>query len=259
MNQPPIELFGVKILEPVTTFTDLIVAVVCFYAFFKLISSGRKERVFRYLKMYFLLMALATTLGGLIGHAFLYKFSTTLELPEWMIRFIEDAPLLISGEEAYVWKLPGWIISMLSIMFVERAAIEHVQPIVHPRVGKSFRIVNIIELSLFMLITFITLNFKYVEIHSGYGLMFVVMSLQLYAFIKTRNEASKYFLIGVAAAAVAGIIYLSQYSLHVYFNYSDISHTFMAIAAAFFYVGASKLIVLKPQDIVVGKQPNTAS
>lgn len=259
MEQPPIEIFDVKILEPVTTATDLLVSAVCFYAFYKLVKSGRKERVFYYLKMYFLLMGIATTFGGLIGHAFLYKFPATLVLPGWLEQFINDVWFLNSGDEAYLWKLPGWFVSMLSIMFVERASIQHVSPIVSSRVSMSFRVVNLIELAVFMLITFITLNFRYVEIHSGYGLMFVVLSLQLYAFIKTREEGSKYFLFGVATAAIAALFFMNEISLHPYFNYTDISHTIMAIAAALFYIGSRKLKVLEPDDILVGRQPRTIS
>lgn len=240
--QPSIELFGIMIQEPVTTFTDLIVSAVCFYAFYKLIAMQKQGKLFIYLKMYFLLMGIATTFGGVIGHAFLYKFPATYELPEAVNNFIDSIAFLVSEEEAYAWKLPGWIISMLSIMFVERAAIEHVRPIVRPIVGKSFRVVNLVELFTFMLITFITLNFHYVEIHSGYGLMFVVLSLQLYAYVKTRDEGSKLFLIGVAWAAVAALFYMYEVGLNKWFNHNDISHTLMAVAAYFFYLGARKMV-----------------
>ena len=222
MEQPPIELLGVKILEPVTTFTDLIVAAVCFYAFYKILQQQRKEKVFLFLKYYFLTMGIATTFGGLIGHGFLYYFS-------------------------FGWKLPGWITSMLSIMMIERASIEHARPLISLRTANSFRIINTIELLTFMAITMYTLNFRFVEIHSGYGLMIVVLSLQLFVYLKTRNAGSGYFLIGVFFAAISALIYMNEIALHAYFNHYDISHIFMAIAAWVFYLGAKNLEIVNPK------------
>ena len=93
-------LFGIKIDEPVVTLTDLLVSVLCFIFAYKIHQNNSSEKVFSYFKLYFLIMGIATALGGIIGHAFMYNFS-------------------------FYWKLPGWITSMISIMFVERAAIEH--------------------------------------------------------------------------------------------------------------------------------------
>jgi len=224
MAQPPIELFGVEILEPVTTFTDLIVSAVCFYAFYWLQKSGRTKKVFVFLKYYFLTMGIATAFGGLIGHAFLYLFS-------------------------FGWKLPGWIISMLSIMLLERASIEHARPLITKKLAQTFRVVNMVELLTFIAITMYTLNFRFVEIHSGYGLMFVVLSLQLYVYLKTRNTASRYFLIGVFWAAVSALIYMNELSLHTYMNHYDMSHLVMAIAAFYFFKGAKYLTIVDPQDV----------
>jgi len=224
MAQPPIELFGIEILEPVTTFTDLIVSAVCFYAFYWLQKSDRKKRVFVFLKYYFLTMGIATALGGLIGHGFLYLFS-------------------------FGWKLPGWITSMFSIMLLERASIEHARPLISKKLAQTFRVVNMVELITFMTITMYTLNFRFVEIHSGYGLMFVVLSLQLYVYLKTRNAASRYFLIGVFWAAVSALIYMNELSLHVYMNHYDMSHLLMAIAAFYFFKGAKNLTIVELQHV----------
>lgn len=211
-----IVLMGVRIDEPVVTLTDLLVSVLCFIFFYKLHRSGKKEKVFLYFKIYFLVMGIATTLGGLIGHAFLYHFS-------------------------FFWKLPGWITSMISIMFVERAAIEHTRIRLSASIVKVLGVVNIIEFLTFLTLTIITLDFFFVEFHSGYGLMFVVLSLEGFLFLKTKNRASGLMLVGVAFAALAALFFMNKISPHQWFNYLCISHVFMAIAAIFFYLGASKI------------------
>lgn len=217
-----IELFGIIIQEPIASFTDLIVSAVCFYAFYKINKAGFTERVFTFFKFYFLLMGIATVLGGLLGHAFMYYID-------------------------FAWKLPGWLVSMFSIMLVERASIEHSSILLRPGIVKAFKIVNTIELAVFVFLTFYFLDFFFVEFHSGYGLMFVVLSLQGFLYLKTKNEASKTLLIGVAVAAVAALIFMNELAPHPWFNHLALSHTIMAVSAWFFYKGVMKIDMSKIQ------------
>lgn len=211
-----IQIFGLRVDEPIVTLTDLLVSFLCFYFYYRIQKSGKKEKVFLYFKIYFLNMGIATLFGGLIGHAFLYNFS-------------------------FYWKLPGWIMSMISIMFVERAAIEHTRIWLSESIIKVFRVINILEFLTFLTLTITTLNFFFVEFHSGYGLMFVVLSLEGFLFVKTKNKASKLMLVGVGFAALAALFFMNKISPHQWFNYLSISHVLMAVAATFFYAGTKKI------------------
>lgn len=224
-------IFGVRIDEPVVTITDLLVSGLCFIFAWKLFKGKQSERVFRFFTLYFLVMGLATLLGGIIGHAFLYRFS-------------------------FYWKLPGWISSMISIMFVERAAIEHTRIRLSHTLVKVFRMVNILEFMVFLTLTILSLNFFFVEFHSGYGLMFVVLSLEGYLYLKTRNEASKNILIGVAFAAIAALFFMNKISPHQWFNYISVSHVLMAIAAIFFYRGAIRIDMSNVKKLKLDKTEN---
>ncbi len=211
-----ISLLGIRIDEPIVTITDLLVSVLCFIYACKIHRSGKPEKTFLYFKLYFFVMGIATLLGGIIGHAFLYAFS-------------------------FYWKLPGWITSMISIMLVERAAINHTRIWLKDSVVKVLGILNIIEFLTFLTLTITSLNFFFVEFHSGYGLMFVVLFLESFLFIKTKNEGTKFILIGVGFAALAAIFFMNKISPHQWFNYAATSHIFMAIAATFFYIGTTKI------------------
>ena len=209
-------IFGVRIDEPIVTITDLLVSVLCFVYSWKLFRLDKKEKVFHYFTIYFFVMGIATLLGGIIGHAFLYKFS-------------------------FYWKLPGWVTSMISIMFVERAAIEHTRIWLNESIVKVFKVINILEFLTFLTLTITTLNFFFVGFHSGYGLMFVVLSLEGFLYLKTKNEAGRYMLIGVGFAALAALFFISKISPHQWFNYIATSHIFMALAATFFYHGTIRI------------------
>ncbi len=216
MDQTTISILGIRIDEPVATLTDLVVAAVCFYAASRIYRWKERNDLFFYLKYYFLTMGLATTMGGLLGHGFFYLFP-------------------------FYWKLPGWLMSMFSVMLIERAAIEHVTPLIGKKLARSFKIINLIELCTFVVVTYSTLNFFFVEVHTAYGLLFVVGSLQLFNFYRTRNAASKYFLIAVAISALAALIFMNEITLGRWFNHFDISHTIMAFSAWFFYRAAKEL------------------
>ena len=133
-GQPTIEILGLPIMEPMVTFTDFWITAVCLYAFFRLRAKGLSGRIHRYMRYYFLILAIATFLGGILGHAFQYAV----------------------GIE---WKLPGWLISMIAVMAIERASIFQAQPYFSNRFGRLLEWFNVIELITFAVITFITLNF----------------------------------------------------------------------------------------------------
>ncbi len=243
-----IYLAGIRIDEPVTVLTDLIVSAVCFYAFYKLQKLPIINKVHLYLKYYFLSMGIATFIGGVVGHGFLYMFNSQWELSQNWIEFITRfLPENKMNAAANPWKLPGWLTSMFSVMLVERASIEYARKIINKRVGTFFAWLNIFELILFVTITFSTLNFFFVEVHTFYGFMIIVLSFNLIIFYKTRSSGSKAFLLAVAFAAIAALFFMNQWSLHKWFNYFDLSHSFMALSAYMFYRG-SKFIIHHPLD-----------
>ncbi|HYQ56001.1 MAG TPA: hypothetical protein VEP89_01555, partial [Draconibacterium sp.] len=211
-----ISIFNVRIDEPIVTLTDLFVSFICMIFAYKLHQKRTNEKVIIFFKLYFLIMGIATALGGLIGHAFLYNFN-------------------------FYWKLPGWIASMFSIMFIERAAIEHTRIMLSKKIVKILGILNIVEFLIFLTLTIVTLNFSFIEFHSGYGLLFVVLSLEGFLFFKTRIKASKNILIGVAFATLAALFFMNEWSIHQWFNYLSASHSLMAVAAFFFYRGACNI------------------
>lgn len=214
-SQPSVHLWGIRIDEPVTSLTALLIAAICLYAFIRLGKLNKSTSVI-YLRYYFLVMAIATANGGLIGHAFLSHLS-------------------------FAWKLIGWILSMVSVMLIERASIEYASKLLHPRLSYWLKWINLIELAIFVTITIVSLNFFFVEVHTFYGLLIVVASLHYYVYRNTRSRGSRLFLTAVGFAAISALIYMNEISLSKWFNYNDISHVFLSVAAWYFYLGSKKM------------------
>lgn len=215
-NQPSAYFSGIRIDEPVTALTDLLVSAVCIYAFYQLNKIKQPGRSILYFRYYFLLMAIATFMGAIISHAFLYALS--LE-----------------------WKIPAWLVSMLGVALIERSAIEYAQPYVRPVVGRFFLVMNIVELLVVAGIAISTLNFHWVEFHGGYGLLVVVSSFHLYIYLQNKDAGSRRILLGVFVAALAAGVFTFKVAAHKWFNHLDASHVLMAAASYILYTGAMLL------------------
>lgn len=219
-HQPSIYIGNLRFDEPVTTITDLVVSFICFYAFYQITTKREKNKINTLFKYYFLSMGIATSIGGIVGHGFLYAFNYNEAL------------------EVSPWKLPGWLTSMFSVALIERASIEYARVLIKPRTGKFFAWMNIIELTTFVTLTFSTLNFFFVEVHSAYGLLIVVTSFQSFVYYKTKNRVSKLMLIAVGFSALAALIFMNEWGISKWITHFDISHVLMSISAIFFYKGA---------------------
>ncbi|MAX81185.1 MAG: hypothetical protein CL843_13555 [Crocinitomicaceae bacterium] len=208
--QPSITILGLRIDEPVTSFTDLIVAGICLYAFFQLPAKS-SQKTLVYFKWYFLTMCIATAFGGVVGHAFLYALG-------------------------FSWKLPGWLISMISITVLERAMIAYSKPYLTGNWFKFFSVFNFVELITFAGLAYYFLDFRFVEVHSGYGLVVFVLAFSLYN-LKHRKDktAARYLLTAVAFAALGGLAFMLKLGISQWFNHLDVSHVFLSGAAILFY------------------------
>jgi hypothetical protein len=210
---PYVKLFGITLLEPATVITDLIITAVCFYGLYKLRGPLYIHPVYRYFKMFLLMMGIATAIGGILGHGLFYLYGMNS-------------------------KIPGWYVSMIAIAMFERASIMHARPLLRPSVGNFFALVNIIELITFMTITIIVVKFVFVEIHAVYGLFIVVFSFQLFVYFKKKDKGSLYIFAGTGMAALAALSHGMRIGINEWFNHNDVSHLGMATGMYFYYLGA---------------------
>jgi hypothetical protein len=209
-GQPSIELFGLQIMEPVVTLTDFLITGVCVYAFVQLSKKNLTGRAHGYMRWYFLLMALATFFGGLLGHA-------------------------LQAQLGVIWKLPGWIMSMLAISVLQLGTARYASSLLTNRFTHYVNIANIIELTILGTITVGSLNFMYVQLHSAYGLGLIVLPLHFYLFKKTQNKGSRIMCLSTVFSALAAMVYSLKFAPSVWFNHLDMAHTIMAISLFLFY------------------------
>jgi hypothetical protein len=208
-----IQLFGVTILEPSSVLSSLMMTVVCIYAFVHLNKLGRKHRMYKQIQYFFLFMGIATAIGGILGHGFLY----------------------VTGMRG---KIPGWFASMIAVALFERAAIWHIKPLLHQNIGKFLGWLNYLELTIFFVLAFVTLNFVVVEVHAFYGLFLMLFLIEVYVYRHKKDKGSKDIFIATLLGAVSAGFHALKFSFGPWFNYNDISHIPMALSIWFYYRGA---------------------
>lgn len=208
--QPDIFIGNLRLQEPVTTATDLILGIYCLYTAFALNKASKSGQAYRFLIIHLLLLGIAVIIGGTLGHGFQYLFSPA-------------------------WKIPGWYISMIAVMFMERSSIEYIKNEVSHKLHKALLIINLVELIVIMIIASITLDFFWVEFHSVYGLLIVVFPCHLYNYSKTKDPASKQMLFGIAILILAIFVFNYPIILSIWFTNYDFAHILMFISIIFFY------------------------
>ncbi len=216
LKNPTIYVGDIRVDEPITTITDLIIAGMCIYFYTKLRSISKEGNFYQLSNLFFLLTGIATFLGGIMGHAFNYTL----------------------GIE---WKIPFWIISMLGIACFERSAILYIEPIVSSRLLKFLKWINWIELFIFIVLAIYYLDFMFVVAHTLYGMLFVVTAFHTYSYIKRQNHGSLLYLYAAGVLFICLFCFLFRLGLGIWFNHLDVSHLFMAIAAYLYYQGSIRL------------------
>ena len=215
--QPSVEVLSIRIDEPITTLTDLIMAAICFYAYFRIKQQESPGRIKGYFKYYFLTLGLATLAGGLLGHAFLYSLSPT-------------------------WKLVSWIFTLLSVAILSHALIELSKPLLKPGFSKMVSRINFLILSLSLLYTLYTLAFSAVKYYTIFGMFIVVGSLSYVIYQKTEIRGVLKIMIGVGVGLLSAFIFSFGWGIGPWLNHNDISHLILSFSAISLYKGALLII-----------------
>ena len=103
-QNPDIYIGSLRVQEPVTVCTDLLVVCISVFAFIKTKSENQTRAITLY-RWFFLTTGISTLISAIIGHAFFYCWDFNA-------------------------KIIGWITSIISIGFAQFAALYHNQKIV---------------------------------------------------------------------------------------------------------------------------------
>jgi len=211
--QPSIEVLNIRIDEPITLITDLLLSAICFYAYFQIRRLDYTSRGKWYFKNYFLLLGLGAMTGGLLGHAFLYRLS--------------DA-----------WKLVSWILTIGSVTLMIQALLEVSRPYIKKGIARIISRFNLLLFALALFFTLWTMAFSPVKYYTTFGMVVVVGSLCYYIYQKTRSKGTLILMGAVLLGFISALIFSFEWGLSPWFNHRDISHVILSFSAYYMYKGA---------------------
>ncbi len=210
--QNPTIFFGtLRIDEPISVLTDVILCAICFYAFYKTKSLSTYKAINLY-RWFFLLTGVSTIVSAVVGHAFLYYF----------------------GVDA---KIYGWLFGISGITCAQFAAIYNTRLILGNFVFKRLVFINSLGVIAAFIAVFISWSFVVVEIHGAFGLLLNVTILEYINYKKTGSPLSIKVIYGIGLAVVAVLCHIFQFAYSVWFNHIDLSHVFMALSMYVIYRG----------------------
>lgn len=205
-----------ELREPITSLTDLLFALVCWYAFIRFYKhKGEKTDSFRYFLFYFLFFALGISSASFFGHA-------------------------LQAYLAPAWKALGWFVAGIGVMSIELASLKLISNMIKSSYKLLFKVIIFSHSAAFFVLTLLpeTRDFRFSAANSVIGLVMISMSMNIFHAIRMNSRGSWILVSGIVFGFSPLFVYIFKFSFSRWFNYHDISHILMAISMYVMYRGA---------------------
>lgn len=205
-----ITIFGVIVFEPVTIFTNILVALFCLYSYLKI--NLFKFKLANQWAWFFLLIGVSSLIGSAAHGAHFqlgkFFFKTTL--------FLMNA------------------VSLIAIYFCFKAANTY-STINKPNASRYATYFVIFWILILLVFTFIKNDFLLIKIHAG---IVLVYSLTVHYLTYRKNQKGSGFITaGILISFLSIIVHSMKFSFSDWFNYKDIAHVIMLLSLYFIYQG----------------------
>ena len=216
---PTIFLGAFEFREPVTSLTDFLTALTCWFGFFYLVRNRENATLhYKAYRNYFLLFAISMTSAAWLGHAF----------------------------QAYLspkWKMIGWLFSLTAQLFLAFGSLNQIKGLIANWRFTAISMLLVVQFIIFVgLILFpATSDFKVPQIGTALVLAFFILPMQALYYWKLRNAGSLIMVLAILYGLIPSYIYNNQISFHRWFNYHDISHVLMSFFMLMMIFASRKL------------------
>lgn len=215
-QHPSIDFLGITISEPVTMLTDFVLAGFCLYYYFRLKNIAVSDPAKKYFSYYFLIMAIGTFLGGLLGHG----LQPYLGMPG---------------------KYPSWIATILTMSYLLLASVE-LLPNGNKNQKSKFLWLTIILAVLFLSLALYNKHFSYVIYHNIAAAV-VMIPIFIYLYIKFKMKGTDWILFSFIISTSIPYFQINRIGFNKWFTYHDVCHTIMLVGLSLLFYGA--YIILK--------------
>jgi hypothetical protein len=213
-----VEIGGLKITEPTTAGTDVVIAIIAFVisaAIFKHIRD-HKSRLFpsdRYWLYFFLFLGLST-LAGALSHGLRYYLPASSFVAIFttmnVLSMISSYNAQLATIEFEIERPSPWMkVTALSLMIIFILLVSFFQ---------KFAITNV----------YVSCTFLFVLYHHWRSW-------------KKGKQSSKYICFGIMISFITAFVFLLKLSVSEWFNHKDIAHVLIMISLIVMYKGAREI------------------
>ena len=220
MEVPSIDIFGIHITEPFTWLTNWLVAASSFYFGHKLFHDKEPDSQKKFWAIFFLFMGIASTTGG-TAHGFIVYVGNNFHLA-------------------------AWIFTGIAVFGAQMASIPLIR---NQQLAKALRIFVYAELFVMSASVLVFQSFESVRINSAFGLIGIVLMIQLVHYIRYRTRKNGLIIIGILSNVIPALIHAIRLSYNEWFNFNDLAHVVMVGCFYIIYYGASQS-ESKVQDVI---------
>lgn len=220
-----ITIFGFVIFEPVTIFTNILVALFCVYSYLRI--NLFKFKLANQWAWFFLLIGVSSLIGSAAhgAHFQLGKF------------FFKTILFLMNA------------VSLIAIYFCFKAANTY-STLNKPTSNKYATYFVIFWIFILLIFTFIQNDFLLIKIHAGIVLLYSL--IVHYLTYRKNQKGSGFITAGILISFLSIVVHSLRLSFSDWFNYKDIAHVIMLLSLYFIYQGIIiKLNENKPVEAVV--------
>ncbi len=219
---PSIWIGGFEISEPVTSSTDLLVALVSLVGFFILIKvkPTHRTKFHPYFKLYFFFFFFGMLSAALFGHALKTHVNPNL-------------------------KVIGWSTSLIAQFFLCLGSLYTAKNIISKRWFLIIQYGLLLQCVCYLFFVITTANFFLTQIALSIMLVGFALPLNSLVYYKTKSSGNLWIVLAIALAMITGLMFNLKWSFSRWFNYHDISHTLMSVVTYFVVIGANNLSVRK--------------
>jgi hypothetical protein len=217
---PTVFYAGWEIREPVTSSTDLLVAIVAGVALWRLsrLQQGATWPTLSLTRGYFFCLMAGMGIAAIFGH-------------------------LLQAYVPWEMKMIGWIFSAFGTGMFEWSGLIQLRQHISPARTRLFGTWILLHHGLFFLAMAIpeTRNFDTVKVNSTLSLMCTALPIYAYLYHRTREALSGWFVAALLFGVFPGLTYNLQLSIDRWFNFHDVSHVLLATYVYLLYQGAKRL------------------
>jgi len=226
MDVPSIELFGLTVTEPFTWITNWMVAGASFIFGHKLYHDKFADTQMKFWAVFFLFMGIASTTGG-TAHGYINYVGNNFHYA-------------------------AWIFTGVAVFGAQRASLELIK---EARIYPLLKLLVLVELILMITSVIYFQSFESVRVNSAFGLLGVVLPIQLYGYRYLGLKRSGLILLGIISNIGPAIIHATRFSYNKWFNFNDLSHVVMIGCFYLIYRGARLIEVKKSAKQQVNTPP----